>query len=137
MPNEKQPFDHDDLVRMMAEWLVHNLYMVVTTLDTEEHRRPLPLNDFRPDVYATKTGSRSVIGIAEPCENLHKEETEKRWKGLFAAVDRPNIHLGYELHIIVPTTCLDEAQRKAEVWGIAATFHTENPADKIALEDGE
>ncbi len=129
MPNEKKPsLEHEDLVRVMAAWLEHNLYAVSTTLAAEEHRRPPPLNDFRPDVYATKTGSRSVIGIAEIFENLHEEETEVRWKALFAAVSRPNLRPGYEMHIIVPSSGLDEARQKAEMWGIVATFHTERLA---------
>ncbi len=48
----------------------------------------------------------------------------------FAAASQAGSHPAYELHIIVPSKCLDEAKRQATAWGITATFHTEQLADE-------
>jgi len=137
MADEKRSVDHRDLVRVMAIWLERSQYWVATSLAHLEYRRPPPLNGYSPDVYATQTGSRTVIGVAELCDYLHEEATEERWKALFAAVNRPNLHPGYELHIIVPSSCLDEAQQQAQAWNVEATFHTEKLADKFSLDNDE
>ena len=60
---------------------------------------------------------------------LHDDSTQQRWKSLFAAATRPGSHPGYELHIIVPTGCLDEAKQQATDGGVIATFHTSKLAD--------
>ena len=66
-----------------------------------------------------------MIGVVEMRDQLRDEFTEKRWKALFAAANRPGSHPGYELHIMVPSSCLDEAKTQASAWEITAIFHTE------------
>ena len=126
--SESSP-DRDLLVRALAEMLERNGYMVTTCLEEEEHQKPPTLGDCRPDVYALKKGSPRIIGAVEVCGGLHDDSTQQRWKALFAAANRPGSHPGYELHILVPSSCLDEAKQQATAWGVTATFHTEKLAD--------
>jgi len=121
------------LVRALAELLEHLGYTVATCLEEEEHRPPT-LGGCKPDVYAMKRGSPSIIGTVELFTTLYDVSTQQRWKSLFAAATRPGSHPGYELHIIVPTGCLDEARQQATDWGVTATFHTSKLADWTGLE---
>ncbi len=116
------------LVRALAELLEYLGYTVATCLEEEEHRPPT-LGGCKPDVYAMKRGSPSIIGTVELSATLHDDSTQQRWKSLFAAATRPGSHPGYELHIIVQTDCLDEAKQQATDWGVTATFHTSKLAD--------
>ncbi len=137
MPQIESPLCHNSPVHAFAVWLEANGYMVGTCLDEQEHQKPPPLNGYRPDVYALKRGSPSVIGVVELCERLHDEITQKRWKALFSATNRPGSHPGYELHIMVPSSCLAVARQQAMAWGVTASFHTEKLADQPGLGGGQ
>ena len=127
----------DSLVYALAVWLEANGYMVGTCLDKEEHQKPPPLNGFRPDIYALRRGSPSVLGVVELCERLDDEFTQERWKALFAATDRPGSHPGYELHIMVPNSCLAVARQQAMAWDVTASIHTEKLIDQPGLGGGQ
>ena len=129
MSQNKSSPERDLLVRALAEMLERDGYMVSTCLEEEDHQKPPMLGGCRPDVYALKRGSPSILGAVELSGRLHDESTQQRWQALFAAANRPGSHPGYELRIMVPSNCLDEAKQQATEWGVAATFHTEQLAD--------
>lgn len=130
MARNEPSLEHNFFVRTLAVWLERNGYAVGTCLEEQEQDKPPLLNGHRPDVYAMKRGSPSVIGLVELCDRLHDGSTRERWQAVFAAANRPGCHPGYELHIIVPSRCLDEAEQQAGAWGVTATFHTEKIADQ-------
>ena len=90
MAQNEPSLEHDFFVRTLAVWLERNGYAVGTCLEEQEQDKPPPLNGHRPDVYAMKRGSPSVIGLVELCERLHDESTRERWQAVFAAANRPS-----------------------------------------------
>ena len=126
--------EHDQLVLVLARRLEGNDYLVAANL--EERTKPPSFGGRQPDVYASQMGSR-VLGEAELCEGLHDEQTRERWQTFFTIVSRPDSLPRYELHIIIPSRCLDEAKRQAAAWGVDATFHTEELADWAGLGGGQ
>ena len=122
MTQESKSVEHDDLVRVLANWLRKNHYSVAAGL--EGYTKPPPLGDHRPDVWATKTASL-VIGEAELCDQLHDQHTEERWKTFGRPASQPRLYQPHEFVIIVPSCCLDKAKQQAADWGIEATFYTE------------
>ncbi len=99
MSKHDSPVSRNSLVDMLAVWLEENGYMVATCLEEQEYQKPPPLNGHKPDVYALKRGSPSVIGIVELCDRLRDQLTQQRWSALFAATTRPVSHPGSELYI--------------------------------------
>ena len=130
MPPENRLSEHEYLVRVLARWLERNDYVVAAEL--ADHTESPSFSGYKPDVYGMQAESR-VIGEAEVCERLDDEQTQQRWKAFFSVASQAGSHPAYELHIIVPSKCLDEAKRQATAWGITATFHTEQLADETGL----
>jgi hypothetical protein len=121
----QQPLEKEELVRMLATRFEQSGYSVATSLETEEHRKPLPFDGQKPDVYASKLGGPLVLGVATLCENLYDVSTQEQWTTLSDAVNRSESNPGHELHIIVPSSCLEQAKGVAASLGIVAEFHTE------------
>ena len=134
MTQENPLNERDQLVLVLARWLERNDYLVAANL--EERTKPPSFGGHRPDVYASQMGRR-VLGEAELCERLHDEQTRERWRAFTAEVSRLGSHLRYELHIIVPSSCLEEAKQQAAAWGVDATFHTEELADWAGRGGGQ
>ncbi len=130
MPQKNPLKEHDYLVLVLARWLERNDFLVAANL--EDRTKPPLLGGHRPDVYA-KQADRHVIGEAELCERIGDLKTQERWKTLFVAVESSSADSTYELHIIVPSQCLEEARQQAAAWGITAEFHTEKLADQPRL----
>ena len=122
--------DHDHLVLVLARWLERNDFLVAANL--EDRTKPPSFAGQRPDVYA-KQADREVIGEAELCGQLGDPETKERWKALFVELTASSSDSTYELHIIVPSQCLEEARQQAVDLGITAVFHTEKLADQPGL----
>ena len=135
MSRDKSSLQRESLVRALAKMLERDDYMVSTCLEEEDHQKPPMLGGCRPDVYALKRGSPSIIGEVELSGRLHDESTQQRWQALFAAANRPGSHPGYELHIMVSSSCLDRARQQATEWSVATTFHTEQLAEPPESED--
>lgn len=125
MDNHQRPLEKEELVRILAMRFERSGYSVATSLETEDYRKPLPLDGQKPDVYASKSGGPQVIGIATLCEKLHDVSTQEQWTTLSDAVSRADFNPGYELHIIVPSSCLAQAKEAAASLGVIADFHTE------------
>ena len=133
LADETPLYDHDYLVLVLVRWLERNDFNVAA--DLEERAKPPTFSGYSPDVYARQMG-RTIIGEAELRERLHDPETEQRWKALYAEASLPSSCPPHELHIIVPSVCLDEARKLAAAWGISVTFHTEELADPSGLSGG-
>jgi hypothetical protein len=128
---EKNPLkDHDYLVLVLARWLERNDFLVAANL--KDHTKPPSIAGHRPDVYA-KQADRVVIGEAELCGRLSDPETNERWKALVVELTASSSRSTCELHIIVPSQCLEEARQQAAGMGITAVFHTEKLADQPGL----
>jgi len=110
MPPENRLSEHEYLVRVLARWLERNDYVVAAEL--ADHTESPSFSGYKPHVYAMQAETR-VIGDAEVCERLDDEQTQQRWKAFFSVASQAGSHPAYELHIIVPSTCLDEAKRQA------------------------
>ncbi len=136
MSKHDSPVSRNSLVDTLAVWLEENGYMVATCLEEQEYQKPPPLNGHKPDVYALKRGTPSVIGIVELCDRLRDELTRQRWSALFAVTTRAASDPGSELYIMVPSNCLKEAKRQATAWGVTATFHTERLANQLDTAEG-
>ena len=130
MPRRNPLIEHDYLVLVLARWLERDDFLVAANI--EDRTKPPLIGSHRPDVYA-KQADRHVIGEAELCGRLGDLDTQEKWKALFVAVDSSNSESTYELHIIVPSHCLEEARQQATDWGITAEFHTEQLADQPGL----
>ena len=130
MAEKNLPKHHDYLVLVLARWLERNDFLVAANL--EDRIKPPSIAGHRPDVFA-KQADREVIGEAELCGRLGDPETEERWKGLGVALTASSSESTCELHIIVPSQCLEEARQQAADLGITAVFHTEKLADQPGL----
>lgn len=131
--SQKNPLnEHDYLVLVLARWLERNDYQVAA--DLEDRIKPPSLDGHKPDVFARQENSQ-VIGEAELPDRLCDAETQERWKAFFAATNRSSSEPTCELHIIVPSHCLEEAKQQAVAWGISAVFHTERLADQPGLAE--
>ena len=95
---------------VLARWLERNDFLVAANLD--DRTKPPSIAGHRPDVYA-KQADREVFGEAELCGELGDPETHERWKALFVDLNSLSSGSTYEVHIIVPSQCLEEARQQA------------------------
>jgi len=130
---ERNPLkDHDYLVLVLARWLERNDFLVAANL--EDRTKPPSIAGHRPDVFA-KQADREVIGEAELCGLLGDPETQDRWRALGDALTSSSSESICELHIIVPSQCLEEARQQVANLGITAVIHTEKLADQPGLAE--
>jgi len=72
---------------------------------------PVPVNGHIPDVAAYSGGNIKIIAEAETCDSISGTETHDQW----SAFSRSS----YAFHVIVPKSCLEDAQNQARAWGIS------------------
>ena len=99
---------HDMMVEIRANNLRSDGYDV--SADIPGFPQPPTIKGYIPDIYAVK-GYSKIITEAETCDTIGSQHTKEQYKA-FSSV------LGAEFHVVVPKSCLSDAKRYAELWGI-------------------
>lgn len=99
---------HDNVVRALANKLKTDGYTVYA--DIPEFTQPPKVGDYVPDVYAVNASSK-IIGEAETCDTIGSDHTKEQYT-VFSNIQ------DVLFHVIVPESCLTEAQTYAALWGI-------------------
>ena len=99
---------HDRMVYNQAVYWRNQ--RVTVWADLPASNKPGPVNGHIPDVLAQGLFTR-VITEVETCDSLNSEHTRAQWRS-FSSV------AGAEFHVLVPKSCLGQAQRLAAQWGV-------------------
>jgi hypothetical protein len=99
---------HDEMVRARALSLQNEGYYV--RADLLGFPQPPEIGGYVPDVYAMR-GSTTIIAEAETCDTICAEHTKRQYRAFSNA-------LYANFHVIVPASCLSEAQLCARQWNI-------------------
>ena len=104
--------DHSTLVRALAKEYEKEGYTVQADDIGHPNGSPAPEGGYIPDVVARKAVTTPIIAEAEVCESISSDHTYHQWKAFSNAY-------GFQFHVIVPNSCLANAQQQARQWGIS------------------
>lgn len=74
------------------------------------HGCPPKVNGHIPDLAAYSNNKLCIITEAETCDSISGRDTHEQWEAFSQS--------SYLFHVIVPKSCLTEAQQQAHIWGI-------------------
>lgn len=101
---------HGTLIRALAQEYEKKGYYVKADHISHPHGCPPNVNGHIPDVAAYSSNALQIIAEAETCDTINDMHTREQWEAFSQAP--------YLFDIIVPKSCLEEAQRQAYIWGI-------------------
>jgi hypothetical protein len=76
---------------------------------------PTPINGKVPDIVSKDPAGKKVITEVETCMTIGLSQTKEQFKAFSSARSATT-----EFHVLVPKSCLREAQSNASQWGIVA-----------------
>ncbi len=101
---------HERLIRALVEKYESEGYSVQADHISHSNGRPPEVGGHVPDIAAYKNGLLEIVAEAETCDSLSDSHTEGQWRAFSASP--------LEFHVIVPKSCLAEAERQAGVWSV-------------------
>jgi hypothetical protein len=107
---ERSQKTHNALIQALAERYEKDGYFVRADHISHPNGSPPTINGYVPDIAAYKDNTLKIIAEAETCDSISDTSTREQWE---AFAKSP-----YLFEIIVPKSCLEEAQRQANLWGI-------------------
>jgi hypothetical protein len=110
---ERSSQTHKLLIRSLASRYEHEGYYVKADHINHPNGSPLEINGHTPDLAAYYNGSLRIVAEAETCDTISDSHTREQWKAFSQSQHRS--------HVIVPKSCLEEAQRQAGFWGITVS----------------
>jgi len=101
---------HDEMVKSAISWYEGNGYQIEAA-DLKGYDQPEKISGKIPDIIAISKNEEVVVVEVETCGNLSHSRTKEQWEAFSAKPDS-------FFHVIVPGTCLKEAQNLATEWKI-------------------
>jgi hypothetical protein len=108
---ERSSQTHKLLIRSLASKYEHEGYYVKADHINHPNGSPPVINGYIPDVAAYYNGYLRIIAEAETCDTISDSHTREQWEVFSQST--------YSFDVIVPKSCLEEAQQQANLWGIA------------------
>jgi len=100
---------HGRLVQALAQQYESQGYYVQADHIGHRNGSPPTINGHVPDVAAYSGGTLRIVVEAETCDTILDSDTRDQW----AAFARSP----YCFEVIVPKSCLQDAQMQASMWG--------------------
>jgi hypothetical protein len=104
---------HNALIQALATEYEKEGYYVKADHINHPHGSPPVVNVHIPDIAAYSNGMLQIVAEAETCDTLSDMQTREQWQAFSSS--------SYRFDIIVPKSCLSEAQRQAIIWGVTVT----------------
>jgi hypothetical protein len=101
---------HARLVRALADQYESQGYYVQADHIGHRNGSPPPINGHIPDVAGYASGTLQVIAEAETCDTISDSDTSNQWTAFARSP--------YRFEVIVPKSCLQDAQMQASLWGV-------------------
>lgn len=101
---------HNQLIRSLASKYEHEAYYVKADHINHPNGQPPEINGHIPDIAAYYSGTLRIIAEAETCDTLTDSHTHDQWLAFSGSP--------YRFEVIVPKSCLQEAQTQASIWGV-------------------
>jgi len=101
---------HSTLVRSLASEYEKQGCSVKADHIGHPNGQPPDVYGYIPDVAAYKDGRLCIIAEAETCDSISDLDTQRQLSAFSQSSHR--------FEVIVPKSCLNEAQQQASVWGI-------------------
>jgi len=108
---ERSRTAHAQLIRaLVGEYESQGYYVQADHLG---HRNGSPpaVNGHIPDVAAYYDGTLRIIAEAETCDTISNSDTRDQWTAFCRSP--------YRFEVIMPKSCLQDAQMQASLWGVA------------------
>jgi len=102
---------HGQLVRALAREYESKGYYVQADHIGHPNGSPPEVNGHVPDVAAYLGGTLRIVAEAETCDTIADSNTRDQWTAFSRSP--------YRFEIIVPKSCLQDAQLQASLWGVA------------------
>ena len=101
---------HGMLISSLASTYEHEGYHVQADHIGHPNGQPPEVNGHIPDLAAYYEGILRIIAEAETSDTITDAHTREQWEAFSRSP--------YRFDVIVPKSCLEDAQRQASMWGV-------------------
>ena len=109
--SERSRTQHNTLIRALAKKYESQGYRVQADHIGHPNGRPPEIQGHIPDVAAWSGNALQIVAEAETCDTISDSDTRDQWTAFSTS--------RYQFDVIVPKSCLQEAQLQASIWGVS------------------